>query len=546
MIRVLGLALTVTCWLLWVASGAASHSTSFKISDYKPTKFIDFEWRLDGGASMGHEGYGDNNERDAGTSVINLDEYYNSEGKIACNLASDWRFRQESRQAQFDVSLAFEGNLFYYGETFEDMGGDTLGGSSYSRDRATRTRASTSTEIQAEGRFFVISDFSVSGILSAKHSFVDNSERDSKYGESLKYEENGDFAYSFTSASETFNGDVWKRISLSGDIFLGWGRVYEGAYAGTALFLIDELRYRGMLMREPTHDEMIALTDIVREYRLSHAFDDREFRSTALTALMANLTDHELIREPGAGELLRVEDVWDYFPAPSRRFGWIVRAGFGGTDSYRSELSSSTYEAHSIKIEPDDDLPELMDTTISESPRRVGSSHYSSFEAADRLTARLEYYRPLSTRWQLNALIQARYFFNNANEEPDYSNPANYRQTTGDWEYVFESEWHWYHDARNEIAVMESIIYSRETEKGFYARFNDEDVFTHWELRENKYRSWEVNLSVSYLYRLAASTIMSTTGGYTYERNKSYHPGRINTYHTDNLSFSVGLTHWLF
>lgn len=545
MVRVPGIALIVTCWLFWIALGVASDSTTFRISDYKPTKFVDFEWRLDGEASTASNGTVRPHVYNPRFGVGDADEYHYGTGEVEGDFTSYWHFRRETVQMQFEFSTQFTGIISKRSELTEYFDSGSFGSSDYTRYHVDYTRYRTQTTVNGGLRIYLLSDVSVSGDLAVTHEYLDyETHTDSRMESTVYYDVDSLYSYG-TKTTDSLSQLLRKSIALDGNIYLGWGRVYDGEYAGTALFLIDEMRYRGLLLREPNYDEMIALTEIIREYRLKHPFDQREFRSKALTVLMAYLGDHQLAREAGVKDLLVVEDVWDHFPAPPRRYGWTLRFGFGGTDSYSSSLRNYEGEAHYFKVTPNEDTPGELDTTVTDVARDNRSYHDSQFEPHDRLVGRLDYYRPLSTRWQLNGLFKAVYnIYHNA--DPDYSHPQSYWETVGDWEFTLSSEWHYYHDSRHELVLNGSVYHARVTNNHYVPRFNQGAQLTHWEHSKYEYHNWKFESALGYSYRLAVATTLRVEATYLYSSDSDIAPSNTDRTHNNNLSISLGLTHWLF
>ena len=117
----------------------------------------------------------------------------------------------------------------------------------------------------------------------------------------------------------------------------GWGRIYEGRYAATAMYMVDELKRNGLLKREPTFEEMRSLTETIYQYRLKHAVDARLHKIEALSKIMDLLAGQGVIDDAGPHGYLFIQDVWDYFPRDDRRFGYQIRAGGGLEYHYNSD-----------------------------------------------------------------------------------------------------------------------------------------------------------------------------------------------------------------
>jgi len=94
-------------------------------------------------------------------------------------------------------------------------------------------------------------------------------------------------------------------------LLYGYGRVYNGVYAATAMYMIDELKKAGYIDKEPSYPQMIEMTDIIYQYRLKYYDDRRIHRIEALTAVGEYLQQQGLADDFGTGGQLIIQDVWD-------------------------------------------------------------------------------------------------------------------------------------------------------------------------------------------------------------------------------------------
>jgi hypothetical protein len=86
----------------------------------------------------------------------------------------------------------------------------------------------------------------------------------------------------------------------------------------------------------------LALTEIIYQYRLKHVIDARQHKIEALTHIMDFLLERGIIDHANPRECLFIADVWDYFPRPSREFGWQLKLGAGFRYSYDNIQSTFT------------------------------------------------------------------------------------------------------------------------------------------------------------------------------------------------------------
>jgi hypothetical protein len=184
---------------------------------------------------------------------------------------------------------------------------------------------------------------------------------------------------------------------------LGWGRIYDGRFAATAMYILDELKGKGVLSRPPTFAEMDSLTEIVYSRRLESYDDSRLHQIASLLSIMEFLESRGIINYAGPYDYLLIQDVWNYFPNESRRFGWMIKAGVGL--DYHKRLVQTTDEHES-------DFGIFFHTYLHE--EEVEQQPFFFFQA--------DYYKPWGLRWQLNAFFEYKYFFEsyNLNKRDEY------------------------------------------------------------------------------------------------------------------------------
>jgi len=192
------------------------------------------------------------------------------------------------------------------------------------------------------------------------------------------------------------------------DLGFGWGRVYAGVYASTAMYMIEELRKDDLLLREPTHEEMLELAAIIYQNRLQHTVDKRIRRIESFDAVLVFLQEEGITDLSERMAYLLIGDVWDYFPRDDRKFGVRLRIGPGVRWSYYSDSrSTDEYRRDLITSVPTDDPGNPVSSSFT---YLIYDHHYRSSDVlSSDIVAQAEYYRPLTRKWQLDLLMSGRY-----------------------------------------------------------------------------------------------------------------------------------------
>jgi len=337
-----------------LTSFVQSQEPQFRVDSYIPEKFTDFQWTIDGYF------YAKGIHQEVtllDTDEIPIDSTTETADEQEIQLTSDLSYRHETIPWYFrgSVKLAY-----------------ILHNQSPSTQSHTRDGFVPGIFPSFEVGKYLFSDFYISAV--------------------------GNAGWSYAHVLHDINPDT--RIityTLDGTIAPGWGRVYEGRYAATTLYILDELENNGLLLKNASEEDMLALTEIVLDYRLRHALDDRLHKIQALSKIMEFLENRGIIKPAGQYGYLLIQDVWNYFPKDSRLFGWRVKAGIGIkyghsfkqiTDEYET---SSGYYKHSYEHKEEKD-------------------HYPYYEFL------AEYHHPVDVRWQLDLMGSWRYYFNYFND----------------------------------------------------------------------------------------------------------------------------------
>ncbi len=240
---------------------------------------------------------------------------------------------------------------------------------------------------------------------------------------------------------------------------MGWGRIYDGRFAATAMYFVNELKDKGLLNRMPSFVEMDTLTEIVYARRLESYDDNRLHKIASLLSVMNFLETKGIIDPAGPYGYLLIQDVWDYFPNEGRGFGWMVKAGIGLDYFKRLEQTTDQHEESGT----------LFHTYY----------HNTRIEQSPYVLARGEYYKSWGIHWQGNMSLEGRYFFDSNNGYRNFKQRYQPVQSTYLQEYkeVFSR----FYQISSEIQIAH-ILDSRTS-----AGLTMEYAYSHF---DSDYRNW--------------------------------------------------------
>ena len=199
---------------------------------------------------------------------------------------------------------------------------------------------------------------------------------------------------------------------VRGVVSIGFGRMYSGYHAATAIYFCDELRKRGLLRKELEYDQLLALTELVYQRRLLHAIDSREFQIETWQQLLDYAQSEGLIDSSNTASLV-LQDVWRYFPTDARKFGWQVSFGRAIEFSYTSGQSLTTETHHLLGVQFHKDSVGVVDTISYDNTKYTRSSHNKNTTELQYLTLGTKFSRPLSLKWQFDGSVEGRAYLNN-------------------------------------------------------------------------------------------------------------------------------------
>ncbi len=396
---------------------------------------------------------------------------------------------------------------------------------------------------------YLIGDIFAGMTGNASFGYQKTPRDDSKYSEYSEYQL-GDYRRYTRSQRDSDASRVERNGAVTLTVGTGLGRIYEGQFAATALYVVDELRNVGLLDHEPSKEEMLELTEIIYQNRMAHEVDHRLAKIDALDAVMAHLTDIGSISEAPRMSYVLIQDVWDFFPHTSRRFGTQVKIGAGWDYDYwwldqsRAVYRYSlTYQHHVDSVNEVDTLTNSSDTYQYKTIGRSELDNLFLYIAANHC-------KPLSLKWQWDNNVELLYFVHaegvrdrNPSSPLDGRNRRSplLREVRGiDKYYQFN------------LSSYGTCILNSRTSLQLSGVFTYGRYETPIELGSDRMRTtkaWEGNLGSSLTYRLSIPTNLKVSTSYSLRGDQNvYEYGPDYEYENDlgQWKLSASISHYLF
>ena len=523
-----------------------SDTTEFRVDSYIPDRFTDFEWRLDGGMGLDRtasdypfKDFGNadrydtrDNTSETGAGILLLDNFL--------------RYQYQTRQGFFDLSTGIESLYDYKRVESRDSTLDTLGNLWIREGGISKQRNNVSTTLSGDARRHLVADLFVRAHGKIRHYYLESRGYEVDESWSSTWNDSARFTEDMYSKGWKRERYYTRRFDLTGELHVGWGRIYEGRFAATALLIIDELARRRLLVREPDHSEMMGLTRLIHSLRLGHGPDDREYRIDALSGIIEFLAEAGVV-QAAADVTFVIEDVWDYFPDQARRFGFTAAVGFGGVDDYYNRLSDESASTEVFWTRSYADSAGFLDTVEIRYSNSSTSAREKIFKKDDYLTIVLEYNNPLSARWQLDASTWVRFHFDSDRPPFDVSEypTRSYHGYVGKRSADAQVSLSYYHDGRTEVVMGLGGSFFRRVDRDHYFHLVAPGQVEEF-VTEYHHRRWAYELSAAVSYRVAVST--SIGFDWTFSRQVLIYkrPEYESRSIQQGFTLSAGITHWLF
>jgi hypothetical protein len=537
------------------SSNVIAQEPGFRVNSFIPEKFTDLLLRVNGGFEL----YGSNTERgerDLSAGLYSLeDRKYDHDSRLL-NVGGSFLYRYETvpRFLTFSSDLSASYRSYdqnevsdrYYPDgryNFYDWDDDV--------DEYTLRL-----QQYFDGAAYLVQDMFVSCRAEIASDFHENS------GDNIDVSGDADppdfmgYIYEISYDAEGTSSGHTKHYQLNLEFLPGWGRIYEGNYASTAIYMVNELKNQGFLEKVPTNSEMTELTEIIYRYRLKHAIDKRLHRIEALTAIVDFLKDKDLVRDLHPGGSAIVQDVWDYFPHTYRPFGYRFRLGFGIEYSYRSGSSTDESSQHRIATEYHVSTPDVIDTTLDTTYQYYSYNRNRSETTSPYLACLFEYANPIDHRWQLNIEAQGRLYFNHDLE-------TNIRDTMYSYYYYYNrlidrttdlKEYYTFAIEGNATCILDSrtsAIFAasydlnhvkREISEHRIQGLTDVDTSSAFDA----FSSWEFRIYAGLDYRMSIPTTLTAYIEYRRSSEQIEYTDTLDDLDRGTYRFYANISHYIF
>jgi len=545
--------------LLVLSANCFAETAGFQISDYIPERFEDLEWRVNGAFRL----KGDNNENTSNRNrtypynddyLVNMDRDYD---QFIFALGSDLNYDYVTIphfliiNTSLDANINFSSNHINNSEHYSNF---------WDQEKSDKSSRIYDFRInnKTEAGHYLNNDFFISAIANFNYTYSEVGKDNREQFVEHKY-----YYEPYTTVNQS-RSDVDQRsdsrnIFIDGELSTGWGRVYEGSYASTALYIIEELKKDGLLVKNPTQRNLLNLTEIIYQYRQKHAIDKRIHKIESLKNIIEFLEKENLIVGTGANDYLLIQDVWDYFPRYNRKFGSKIRLGVGFDYNYNNYHYSSTSDSHSFEYRYNDNNPQLKDTLYI---RTWTDYKYASRKfdySGTYLALNAEYNVPLNHQWQLKFLTSNKYYLKAERDNENYNSFID-TYSSYPWLVTDNIDYNDYYQLQL-VSDIDYIINSRTSMNflGVYSYYNRDldgisrsvsDFFENSNTQKIKESGWSLSFNVNMKYRISIPTTFNVNLSYVTSHNDNiiYYNDDKNAYDFDNGHYflTLSLAHYLY
>jgi hypothetical protein len=275
-----------------------------------------------------------------------------------------------------------------------------------------------------------------------------------------------------------------QNVDISVPVLVGWGRVERVEDARLAVYILDDLKKAGQLIREISKDDIEILARRISEVRNERFFDSRLKKIWELQQIDSLLVDMELIRTGNITYFTLLNDNWDYSNGPIRESGFRISAGVSPEFDWTNDKFSQEYRYY----DPD------TSTSTQE--------QHTDREIRGNILIRINYMKPLNLYWQLtvnnqfNASKSFSKFQDNYNDLMDtllFDAIGLYNTTYASIGYYPNSR------TAMHLYAEEILIYSKTSpEEGEIS--NETELITRFGIQMNYYISPRLRLNLNSLF----------------------------------------------
>jgi len=510
----------------------AQTKEEFKITSFIPEKFKDLEWTVDGNAALA-------GSKSKNSSWQSSPSYWDQARSHSNELVLDligrtwptynWYSRKQSIRVDLPLDLRYLNNSY---DSYNTTANPSYLGASEQHKGYSRLRVRLSPTVKFQEYSFGDWFSSLDATGQLMYDYDPNSydtrdgHRSSRFVGWLAERED---VYRKTETSTTARNN-WVR----GVVSVGFGRIYSGYYAATAIYFCNELRRRGLLRHEFDFDQMLALTEMIYQRRLLHAVDSREFQIETYQMLLDYAQSEGLVDSSNTASLV-LQDVWRSFPGDARDFGWQVSFGRGFEFRYSSQQSTTSEAYRLLRIRYQNDSLDVVDTLSYTNTKSARTFHAKSTNELQYMVLRTAFSRPLSLKWQFDGQAEGRAYLNWTSDP--YSDGSKHK-TSGKYALDIDALLRCFFSSRSSASFEGTIVYERKVESLIDRDGNEVSAF------EPSAASWSLgsrlDLRVSMPTTLSiGASVASHTNETEYSTAYSYNSGL-------QYSVSVGLSHHIY
>lgn len=484
----------ICCITLLFSANASADDSTFTVTSFIPKKFVDFQWLLKANLHMQGASTGDSGRTFYEVESINRTS---SEDFQNISITSDQYYRHETIPRYFFYRLVT--SFDYHNENDNNI--DCEG---HVHNDRSMPRINFATEYGS----YLYSDLFIS-IAGAGYWSFSHESNNPYYG---------------TREERNYGVDLSLRS--------GWGRLYNGRFAATALYMIKELKSKTFLSRDLTYQELQHITELIYRYRMTHAIDNRLHRIEALQKIFDELTQTGALPNVGPYGYLLIQDVWDYFPNYSRSFGFKTSVGVGCA-------ANNSYPQFSIVNSGQQTLEYGHTTNIQRLPYLILNSQYSL---------------PLGLRWQIDLSGYYKYYFATFVKSDSHF----YYYLQGRSDHIIESTNYWayydfnisgtlryIYDSRTSMAVNAFCQIGNQDALGAMQIYANGDLMESDLGRGDRYDR-QIGLGLFVEYRISIPTMLYVNLTGIDMRERSAMSMGFGVHNVRQYDLSVGISHYLY
>lgn len=292
--------------------------------------------------------------------------------------------------------------------------------------------------------------------------------------------------------------------SLSGffdatlEVGVGYGRIEPISDAQMALFILNDLKKENRLIKEPSHEEIYQLAELISINRNKRFFDSRQKVIEDIKAIDSYLVTNGIVDQTDATYFTTIYDNWLYANNPFRESGF--RFSFG--PSIGNTINTSFYEWESENF-----VFDIQDSFKSE--RKQNQLFIGGW-------GNIIYEKPISLTWQRSLSASISYQWSNAisrqNDDPEVDKNQN------DINAAFGVGWGYYPNTRTYFDLEISIGGRVNESDRFFASPDDTSV----DRVEFKNAFISPSLSGYYYFSPKLRLSLNTSANYNFYRSDNF------------------------